>query len=317
MTIEQFSYHDQLLLAQVKLAYYRADKAHFQAYNPTRFASTWEINWQAAINAAEAFMSDEDVVDMSTSISGEVDMLMQQARKLNQMRVKPFVENAFENDKGKLLLFGFEEYAAAVKTASRMVIFLKTLHTQCFAHQAQLVNIGFDNQRISQILTLHDDLSVKMIAQANFTGTRMSSAQQRREIYATMNEFTYQTCRAGKLIYDSENEAKYRSYLLPVPNTKHKESKVIEVDAKIVLSTNILVSDYYEVKNQGNTSLCLYISTSTQATMPSRVAFIAPYSSQTFAVKELGFDAHASPNALILWNKSATSKGRYSVNKVE
>ena len=317
MTIEQLSYHDQLLLAKVKLNYYTTDVLDFQAYNAVRFTATWHIDWQAAIDAAEAFISDEDVIDQSTTIAMEVETLMQQARKLYQKYIKPFVEDAFEKDEGKKNLFGFDDYAESVTTASRMVIFLKKLHAQCLAHQSALIAVGLDATKIADIDTLHNDLQTKMIAQASFQGTRMSSAQDRKAVYATMNEFTHQTCRTGKIIYKDENEAKYRMYLLPVPTAAAEPMQTIAAGAKIIVINNATEEDYYFLENKGDTTLRLYIATSTQAAVPTTAATITPQSSKTLAATELGFDLNNTPHLLILWNEDTSIAGKYRLEKME
>lgn len=317
MVIEQLSYHNQLLLAKVKLDCYMTDIADFQDYNAVRFTNHWHIDWQNAIDAAEAYITDEDIIDKSTSVAMHIDDLMTKAKKLYQKFIKPFAEDAFGNDEGKKNLFGFDDYAEAVTTASRMVAFLKKLHTQCIDNQMDLINVGMNASKIAEIDTLYNDLQVKMLEQSAFQGKRMVAANERKSLYATMNEFTNQTCRTGKIIYQDENLAKYKLYLLPSVATNAEPISKIDAGAKLVVVNNVAEEDYYMIENKGNTDLYIYLTSSTQTAVPTTATLISPQTNKTLSATELGFDASIATHLLILWNENTNIDGKYRVEKME
>lgn len=317
MTLEQLSYADRLLLARTKRDYYLRDKPDIQAYNPIRFTAQWENDWQSAILLAEAYITDEDVVDQSTSIAQQVDNLLAESRRVYQRFIKPFVEDAFPNDRGMQNQFGIDDYADYNRTAIKMMIFLHKLHAQCITYQANLTAVGINPLYIAKLLSLYNDLSVASIAQSTFMGKRMISAQERHALFLQMDEFTHQTCRAAKNVYLDDNMAKYRCYLLPTRNTEQAVQHTLPANAKIEVLQPVVETDFVEVENTGNVDFSMYIAETTQTAVPVSAVVIAPGQKQTYSALDLGINTSSTlPQMLIFWNSHAT-EGKYIVEKLE
>lgn len=316
LSLNQLSYADRLQLARTIRDYYQRDKTDFQAYNAVRFTAQWEIDWQAAILAAEAYISDEDVVDQSTSIAQQVETLLTSSRKLYQRFIKPFIEDAFPNDEGMRNQFGLDDYADYNRTATKMMIFLQKLYTQCTTHQAALLAAGINPVKIAEINTLYHDLTTASLAQSTFMGKRMTSAQTRQTLFAQMDEFTSQTCRAGKNVYLDEDTAKYRCYLLPHRNSTTAAVETLPPNAKIEVVASVLTEDYFEISNRGTIDFSFYISTSTQGAVPLNALSLAAGQTATHSAQELGFDDNnPATQMLIFWNSHAT-EGKYICEKM-
>ena len=317
MLLEQLNYADRLLLARTKRDYYLRDIADIQAYNPVRFTAQWDSDWQAAILAAEAYITDEDVVDQSTSIAKQVDTLLADSRKLYQRFIKPFIEDAFPNDEGMRNQFGIDDYGDYNRTANKMMIFLQKLYAQCTTHQAALSAVGINPNNIQKINTLYNDLTQVSLAQSTFMGKRMMSAQERQSLFLRMDEFTHQTCRAAKNVYVDEDMAKYRCYLLPTRNTETAPQHTLPANAKMEVLQPLVETDFVEVENTGNVDFSMYVAESTQASVPATAVVIAAGQKQTYSAIDLGIDVNSTlPQMLIFWNSHAT-EGKYTVEKLE
>jgi hypothetical protein len=317
MTLEQLSYADRLQLARTKRDYYLRDMADIQSYNPVRFTAQWDSDWQAAILAAEAYITDEDVVDQSTSIAQQVDTLMAECRKLYQRFIKPFVEDAFPNNKGMQNQFGIDDYSDYNRTANKMLIFLRKLYDQCSVHQTDLTAVGINPLHIAKIQTLYNDLTQASLAQNTFMGKRMTSAQERQALFLRMDEFTHQTCRAAKNVYLDEDMAKYRCYLLPTRNTETAPQHTLPANAKMEVLQPMVETDFVEVENTGNVDFSMYIAESTQTSVPATAVVITPGQKQTYSATDLGIDVNSTqPQMLIFWNSHAM-EGKYTVEKLE
>jgi hypothetical protein len=224
--LQNLSYAERLAFARTIREYYLRDKQDFQAYNATRFVAQWEIYWQAAIVAAETYITDGDIIDQSTSMAQQVETLLADSRKLYQRFIKPFIEDAFPNNKGMQYQFGLNVYTEYARTGAKMMLFLQRLYQQCTTHQATLVAVGINPAKIAEIDSLYYALHAAILAQGNFKGIRMSNAQTRQTLFAQLDNYTLQTCRTGKKLYLKQDIAKYRCYLLPhrpdTNGTKHK-----------------------------------------------------------------------------------------------
>jgi hypothetical protein len=316
-SLDRLNYADRLLLARTIRDYYQRDQSDFQAYNAVRFTAQWDSDWQASILAAEIYITDEDILDQSTSIAQQVDTLLADSRKLYQRFIKPFIEDAFPNDMGMRNQFGLDDYADYNRTANKMMIFLQKLYVQCTAYQAVLTVAGINPAKIAEINTLYNALNTASLAQSTFIGKRMTSAQTRQNLFAQMDEFTAQTCRAGKNIYIDEDMAKYRCYLLPNRTSSTPNAvETLPANAKIEVVQSVVLGDYFEITNKGTNAFTLYIAESTQGAVPTTAVVLAANQNATYAAVDLGFDENnPAAQMLIFWNNNAAD-AKYTLEKL-
>lgn len=280
MALIPLSQAERINLARVTHAYYLIDKPMFLDYNPVRFNAQWETNWLAAIAAAEGLDSDENIVDMGTDRTTKVQKKMEEARQNYQRHIKPFIEDAFAvSAPGLMNAFGINDYNDARNTPTKMTLFLKNLADKCTIHQMALAAVGINPAKVALITAHYTDLINLSIRQHTFVGERAVSTEERVALYNTMDEFTLQTMRAGKNIFDKE-DPRYRRYVLykgATTTTNSPLNLTIPINGQAKALTGIITEQtILEITNNGAAPLTFFITGSETDTTPANATIIMP-----------------------------------------
>lgn len=308
------SYTDRVFMASQKLTYLQQDIADFQAFNPVRFTAQFITDYQAAILAARDYVDDETVVDGGMSLTQIVQEKLKEAQKLYKI-IKYFVEDAFATNEGIQNKFGLDTYKNIRVTPAQMVMFLSNLYTQCTQYQTELLAKGLNPAKITEIATLRDDLYAAVNQQATFTGERLSTTQQRKILYEAMDIFTQETCRAGKLIYEDIDAAKFQNYTIyqAVSNTSAIQTHNISPNStEIAVSAGIDDTKGIRFFNKGDNNLDIYIVGSLQDA-PTQSRAVLPQ--ETVIVPTTAI-SNGQYQVLVVRN-SAGVGGKYEVEVLE
>lgn len=278
MSIVTLSFAERISYARVIRAYYLSDIAAFADYNPVRFTPQWQIDWEQAILAAEALQSDENLVDLGTDRTALLQQKMEEARQNYQRHIKPFIEDAFEKTApGLMNSFGVNDYIEARNSTPKMIVFLKNLSDKCMANQTALAAVGINPTKVALINTLYNDLVNLSVKQYTFTGERAVSTEERAAAYNAMDEFTTQTMRAGKNIFEKD-DPRYRRYVLYKGSSAATSSTlhltIVPNGQAKALAGAITEQTVLEVTNTGTVPLTLFITGSETDTTPASAAII-------------------------------------------
>ena len=278
MAVIPLSQAERISLARVTHAYYLLDEAAFNDYNPVRFAATWSANWLSAINAAESLDSDENVVDLGTDRTTLLQQKMEESRQNYQRHIKPFIEDAFATTApGLMNAFGINDYNDARNSPTKMTLFLKNLADKCATHQAELTAVGINATKVALITMHYNDLVRLSIKQHTFAGERAVSTDERLALYAAMDEFTTQTMRAGKNIFEKE-DPRYRRYVLYKGGASATNAPIalsVEATKQTKALVNVITAQtVLEISNNGTVPLIFFITGSETDATPATAAIV-------------------------------------------
>ncbi|MFN0204246.1 MAG: hypothetical protein ACKVTZ_22200 [Bacteroidia bacterium] len=308
------SYTDRVFVASQKLNYLQQDFADFQAFNPARFTGQFLIDFEAAILAARDFVDDETVVDGGMSLTQTVQEKLKEAQRSYKI-IKYFVEDAFAMDLGVQNKFGLDNYKDIRTNAQQMVLFLTNLHAQCVKYEAQLVAKGLNATKITEIGQLKEALYLAVNEQNSFTGERLSTTQTRKQLYETMDSFTQETCRAGKLIYEDIDDAKFQNYTIYQISSSNATTQTHNISAnstEVVINNGIDDTKGIRFFNKGDNALDIYIVASLQDS-PTQQRTVAAQETVIIAASSISNGAY---NALVVRNL-ANTVGKYEVEVLE
>lgn len=194
------------------LDHFITDQAEFSAFD-AEFGTPFESDWQALIDAALAFPTDETVVDQLQQLTLNVEEAME-ACQVKFRASKYFIERAFSNAPGTLNEFGFDDFKRARGRQMPMVQFMQKFFDTATKYAAELDAVGFDAAAIAEIQTLGVALVDANRAQESFKGTRSTTAQDRVLAMNAVWDVMVRVSKAGKIIF-MDNPAKYQLFLLP------------------------------------------------------------------------------------------------------
>jgi hypothetical protein len=317
MALIPLSQAERISLARTTHAYYLSDELAFNDYNAVRFSAAWTTDWSAAIAAAEALQSDENLVDIATDRTANLQQKMEDSRQNYQRHIKPFIEDAFAaTAPGLMNAFGINDYNDARNTPTKMTLFLKNLADKCTMHAAALTAVGINPAKVSLITAHYNDLVTLSVKQHTFTGERAVSTEERVAMYAAMDEFTAQTMRAGKNIFEKE-DPRYRRYVLYKPSAAAANSSInltilANGQAK-ALQGAITAQTVLEVTNNGAVPLTLFITGSETDATATNAAIIQAGES---AVRVFAADICPSGayQFLLVRNEDATTNGSCTID---
>ena len=271
MALDKYPYAERLEMARTLKAYYQMDKADFNEYNPIRFDFNWETKWQLAIEEAEAFGTDENLVDEGTDRTLQVQQLMEAIRQNYQRYIKPFVEDAFQaTQPGLMNAFGINDYIDVRVTVPKMILFTKNLHQKCVQYQGALETAGINVAKINLIAVQHSQLIELSTNKNTFVGERTEATRLRAEKFAYMDSFTEQTARAGKNIYDKDTP-KYRRYIIygSVANSATETLYQIDADSEMILfEGEVTTKSGFLMTNKGVGAIIVFVSNNIHARIP-------------------------------------------------
>jgi hypothetical protein len=158
-----------------------------------------------------------------------------------------------------------------------MTLFLKNLADKCATHQTPLAAVGINATKVALITTHYNDLVTLSVRQHTFTGERAVSTEERVAMYAAMDEFTLQTMRAGKNIFEKE-DPRYRRYVLYKGAASATNSSlnltILPNGQTKALSGTITAQTVLEVTNTGTVPLALFITASETDVTANNAAII-------------------------------------------
>lgn len=299
------SQSDLLTIAMVKRTYLQEDWQDFQDFNPIKFTNQFLQDYDAAILAARDVPLDEVVVDEGVELTNTLNEKMETSRKLYKV-VKYFVEEAYQTNEARKSRFGLDDYEDARRVPAKMWVFLSNLHKQCTYFQQDLMNVGLSLTKINEIATLRDEIQTALVAQKGHAGVRIESTQSRGEIFTTLYSFIQQTCKVGKIIYEDENDAKYRRYLMPKSNDSsiEKDTIISANTQKALIDEGITETSSFELINTGDVPLIFYIVENISDTAPSNAMTLNAGENATVIASEISSGDY---NLLVARNNSTQS----------
>ena len=188
------------------------DQPTFVTRDPD-FNNPYEMNWLAAIVTAESHPTDEQVDDMMTEKTNEVETAMVNCRN-KWMDTKPFVKKAFPDNDAVQNKFGFNDYQNIDHSHSGMQKFFRLLHGAATEYAAQLIAKNYTQVMIDEIETLRAALETADTAQEKFKTDIPVFTRDRSQKYNAVYKISQTVCETGKLIFRNDY-AKYQKYLLP------------------------------------------------------------------------------------------------------
>lgn len=188
------------------------DQPSFITRDPD-FNTPYELNWLAAITAAESHPTDEMVDDMLTEKTAQVQMAMTNCRN-KWMDTKPFVKKAFPDNVEMWNKFGFDNYQNIDHSQEGMHRFFRLLHGTATQYAAELIAKNYTQVMIDEIETLRAALENANNEQEKFKTDIPVFTRQRTEKNNAVYAFSQNTGETGKLIFRNDS-SKYQKYLLP------------------------------------------------------------------------------------------------------
>ncbi len=188
------------------------DQAAFILRDPD-FQTPYELNWNIAITAAESHPTDEQVDDMMTEKTANVETAMVNCRN-KWMDTKPFVKKAFPDNDAVQNKFGFNDYKNADHSHSGMLKFFRLLHGAATEYSAQLIAKNYTAAMIAEIETLHAALLTADTEQEKFKTDIPVYTRDRSQKHNAVYAICQTVCETGKLIF-RDDYAKFQKYLLP------------------------------------------------------------------------------------------------------
>jgi hypothetical protein len=190
------------------------DQADFVAED-SNYANPFEVDWETAIDAAEAQPTDEQRKDQLMQLTEAVEVEMDLCRDTFQ-RAKRLIQKAFPDSEAHWNEFGFDDYEEARQSQPRMVPFMKRMHSSCLKYAPILSapGINFNAARIGEIEIRRAALDAANDAQEAFKKDMPVFTRDRVLIYNALWDICTDVAGTGKLIYRND-AAQYQRYLLP------------------------------------------------------------------------------------------------------
>lgn len=189
-----------------------ADLADFTAFDAD-FDVAWAAAYLTAIENAESFSSDNQLIDVQAQLTLDVEAKMKECRDFFQ-GMKFFIEKAFPNRPGTWNEFGYNDYQRSRQVQSRMIQFMLELFETATKYTTQLTAVNFDAAKITQIQTLAQELQTLNTQQETAKGGRSSASNERVILLNQVWELTQTVRKAAKVIYMS-NWGKWQLYNIP------------------------------------------------------------------------------------------------------
>lgn len=201
-----------LEFARVVHGYQVADLADFTAFDPD-FDAPWAASFLTAIENAENFSSDNQVIDIVAQLTLDVEAKMKECRQFFQ-GMKFFIEKAFPNKPGTWNEFGYNDYGRSRANQARMIQFMLDLHESATKYTTQLTDANFDAVRIAEIQTLAQELQALNTQQEAAKGGRSTASNDRVILLNHAWSMTQTVRKAAKVIY-MNNWGKWQLYNIP------------------------------------------------------------------------------------------------------
>jgi len=200
--------------SRTTLAEFVSDATTFKNFDAD-FDINFATRWQTAIDDAYNAPTDEQILDVQTGLTADVDEKMEACRQHFQA-AKYFIEKAFPNKASVWNEFGFDNYETARKSAEKMILFMGVFASVAAkpAYQPLLISAGYTQANIDAIDTKRKELVDAKTAQEMAKNGRGTNTQTRTELLNKVWDFRSRVSKAAKNIF-VDNYARYKVYLLP------------------------------------------------------------------------------------------------------
>ncbi|MCG3164428.1 MAG: hypothetical protein POELPBGB_00182 [Bacteroidia bacterium] len=204
--------NNMLQYAKALRLIFMEDQAAFVLRDPD-FATPYETNWDGLITTAESHPTDEQVDDLLTQKTNDVEAQMRLCRN-KWMDTKPFIKKAFPNNPTIWNEFGFNDYKDVDHSQAGLIKFMRLVHLTAVKYTAQLTAVNYTIAMIAEIETLRAALSLANDLQEKFKKDIPVLTQQRVDKHNAVYTVCQTVCETGKLIF-RDDYANYQKYLLP------------------------------------------------------------------------------------------------------
>lgn len=217
MVVRKYSVPDADCIQEAKAVrlIYLDDKALFEAFDPVTFSPTFGANWEESLNKSTLQETAETRRDQQVQETLDVLEKMGEGRKM-YVKIKYFVEKAFEKKPGIMHKFGLNDYDTAAQSQPLMVTFLYKMHTQCedAEFKPALLAAGLTQPVIDAVAAVAKDLEIEEQEQDKFIKGSSSATDERIAQYNDSFWYWQQVARASKVIF-YDNPTKQNEYELP------------------------------------------------------------------------------------------------------
>lgn len=302
MSGSNFSQAMRLFFANIKLAYYLADRVAFAAFSATKFTPQFEIDFRNAITAVENILPDEAIVDHNTGRTTHVSDMKRKVQDYHA-RIKYFVEEAFPDDEATRNAIGLNDYSDAMRSVAGIGVYLNTLKKQVGIYSAPLIAHSMPAAMITELDQLTADFTDAYVDKSSGQKNRTVEAQNRHDAYELMDKFVTDVCKAGKVIFRN-NPAMYSRYLIVVRSSSN-DNKPIEIAANTeapVFKDSIAPNTVFEISNEGDVALTFFVTTNVAAPTPTTALILAPGASTTVTAQNI---SDGNYNMLLVRNPSS------------
>lgn len=194
-----------------------SDLSAFTAFDAT-MDGPYAAAFLAEVEAAETVVADTAVIDQQVIMTEEVQAAMDEGRK-KYTEVKYFVQKSFSSSPGTQNEFGLNDYEKARKSSAQMVQFLFEMHAACNKYGATLIDNGYSQLKIDEILTLRDDLLAKNYSQKLFKKQRPKLTEDRIIVLSACYNTMMNVMAAAQIVYQDDYAKQQQFVYQPSANT--------------------------------------------------------------------------------------------------
>jgi len=188
------------------------DIADLAVFDPD-FTIVFLAAYNTAIEDAEAVPNDEQVENVITQMTNDVETQMGVCRKKFQ-DAKYFIERAFPKDKATWNEFGYDRYEKARQNQPKLIEFMRDFYATAVKYTTELGTVNYTAILISDIKTQGDLLDTLNRNQNAYVSNRPQITKERIVKHNAVWNIATRLCTAGKTVYQ-DNYSKYQRYLLP------------------------------------------------------------------------------------------------------
>lgn len=190
------------------------DAATFKAFDAD-FITTYKDDWLTAVDDATNATTDEQVVDVQTGLTDDVEAALEDCKNHFQTS-KYYIEKAFANKPAIWNEFGYDNYDDVRKSPEKMIVFMSVFNTVANnpTYKTALLAAGYTQANIDAIDTKRQTLIDTKINQELGKNSRLGNAQSRIILLNKVWAYRTAVAKAAKNIF-ANDFARYKVYLLP------------------------------------------------------------------------------------------------------
>lgn len=240
-----------------------SDLLKFTTFDNT-ITAEYTSQFLTAVTNAETVVSDTAVIDIQVQKTELIKLAMEKA-KGKYADVKYFVQKAFPKSIATQNEFGLNDYERARKSSTQMIQFLDEMSKACVKYQAELIEKGFTEVAIAEILIIRAELLNSNTDQEVYKKQRPKLTEDRITTLNTCYEFVTLLNAAAQRVY-KDDYAKQKQF---VYNASLSTLNILEyigaVDAsttKNVATIPFSTNNVFTFRNAGLVPLIFCLSSS-------------------------------------------------------